>query len=63
MAAESLHLTQPNISRALKALEEELNAQLFVRTARGVESLRKATSQNAGGRNLVFDGQRARPNL
>lgn len=31
------HLTQPNISRALKALEEELNAQLFVRTARGVE--------------------------
>lgn len=36
-AAESLHLTQPNISRALKALEEELNAQLFVRTARGVE--------------------------
>ena len=32
-----LHLTQPNISRALKALEEELNAQLFVRTARGVE--------------------------
>lgn len=36
-AAESLHLTQPNISRTLKALEEELNAQLFVRTARGVE--------------------------
>jgi transcriptional regulator, lysR family len=36
-AAESLHLTQPNISRAFKALEEELNAQLFVRTARGVE--------------------------
>lgn len=36
-AAESLHLTQPNVSRTLKALEEELNAQLFVRTAHGVE--------------------------
>ena len=50
-AAESLHLTQPNISRALKALEEELNAQLFVRTARGVEITEE------GGRNLVFGGQ------
>lgn len=36
-AAESLHLTQPNVSRTLKALEEELNAQLFVRTVHGVE--------------------------
>ena len=36
-AAASLHLSQPNLSLALRALEEELGYELFVRTHRGVE--------------------------
>lgn len=30
-AAESLHLTQPTLSRQLKALEDEIGKQLIVR--------------------------------
>lgn len=30
-AAEFLHITQPTLSRQLMQLEEELNAQLFIR--------------------------------
>ena len=36
-AAASLHLSQPNLSLALRALEEELGFDLFNRTHRGVE--------------------------
>ena len=36
-AAEQLSLTQPALSATIKALEEELGTQLFVRKARGVE--------------------------
>lgn len=36
-AAEELHLTQPAISRQIKALEEELGAPLFHRATRRVE--------------------------
>jgi DNA-binding transcriptional LysR family regulator len=35
-AASALHMTQPAASRLLKALEESLGAELFVRHARGV---------------------------
>ncbi len=35
-AARELHVTQPAIGRHVKALEERLNAQLFLRTPRGV---------------------------
>lgn len=34
-AAQALHHTQPNITRTIKALEDELGGPLFVRSARG----------------------------
>jgi DNA-binding transcriptional LysR family regulator len=36
-AAERLHLTQPALSRIIKALEDEVGARLFTRTTRSVE--------------------------
>lgn len=36
-AARRLHMTQPSLSRQVKALEQEIGLDLFVRTSRGVE--------------------------
>ncbi|MEC9198594.1 MAG: LysR family transcriptional regulator, partial [Pseudomonadota bacterium] len=36
-AAERLHVSQPPITRQIQSLEENLGAQLFIRTPRGVE--------------------------
>ncbi|MCX4162566.1 MULTISPECIES: LysR family transcriptional regulator [Paraburkholderia] len=36
-AAERLHITQPPLTRNIHALEEELGAQLFVRSSKGTE--------------------------
>jgi DNA-binding transcriptional LysR family regulator len=35
-AAENLFMAQPNLSKAIKELEENLNIKIFERTSRGV---------------------------
>ena len=52
-AAEALHIAQPVLSRQIRALEDELKAQLFVRDKR-------STELTAAGRQLLAD---ARPLL
>jgi DNA-binding transcriptional LysR family regulator len=52
-AAERLHIAQPVLSRQIRALEDELHVQLFVRTKR-------STELTAAGRQLLDD---ARPLL
>ncbi len=39
LAAERVHATQPNLSRQLKQLEDELGFQLFVRKGRSLEGI------------------------
>src|SRR5437016_2211645 len=50
-AAEALHVTQPPLSRAIRALEETLGVALFVRTRRRVELTRE-------GARLLEDARR-----
>lgn len=52
-AAQRLHISQPPLTRQIKVLEEELDAQLFVRTAKGVEL-------TEAGEALLRDGQNIR---
>jgi DNA-binding transcriptional LysR family regulator len=47
-AAQALHIAQPVLSRQIRALEDELNAQLFVRDKR-------ATELTAAGQQLLAD--------
>jgi DNA-binding transcriptional LysR family regulator len=49
-AAERLHIAQPVLSRQIRALEDELKVQLFVRTKR-------ATELTKAGRQLLEDGR------
>lgn len=49
-AAERLHIAQPVLSRQIRALEDELGVQLFVRTKR-------ATELTSAGRQLLDDAR------
>jgi DNA-binding transcriptional LysR family regulator len=49
-AAEALHIAQPVLSRQIRALENELKAQLFVRD-------RRSTELTAAGRQLLADAK------
>ena len=40
-ASKRLYVAQPNISKAIRNLEEEYQIQLFVRTARGMAPTRE----------------------
>ena len=40
-AAQALNNSQPNITRAMNCLEQQLNTTLFIRTNRGVQLTRK----------------------
>ena len=40
-AAENLYMNQPNLSRAIKELEESLGVQLFNRTSKGIKLTRQ----------------------
>src|SRR5882757_3381472 len=49
-AAERLHIAQPVLSRQIRALEDELHVQLFVRDKR-------STTLTAAGRQVLEDAQ------
>jgi len=59
-AAERLHMAQPPLSRQIKALEEELGAALFVRTAKGVDLTDAGRTLLDEVPNLLALAQRAR---
>ncbi|KEO56190.1 LysR family transcriptional regulator [Thioclava pacifica] len=52
-AAERLHVSQPPITRQIQALEEQLGAQLFNRTPRGVELTQAGALFLDEARNIV----------
>lgn len=41
--ADQLYMTQPNVSKVIKSLEEELGFELFVRQKRGIQLTEKGT--------------------
>lgn len=54
-AAEQLSLTQPALSATIKALEEELGTQLFIRKPRGVDVTEDARALYPHARRMIDD--------
>ena len=59
-AAERLHMAQPPLSRQIKALEDEMGAPLFVRTAKGVDLTEAGQTLLAEVPNLLLLAERAK---
>ena len=58
-AAQSLHISQPPLSRAVRALEQRLGVALFVRTRRRVELTPEGTRLLERARQLIDQLERA----
>ena len=52
-ASKRLYVAQPNISKAIRNLEEEYQIQLFVRTARGMAPTREGQQFIAQARRVI----------
>ena len=52
-AAQSLHMTQPSLSKQLKTLEDELGKQLFIRGSRHIPSPGGSAAAQARGGDRV----------
>jgi DNA-binding transcriptional LysR family regulator len=59
-AAERLHMAQPPLTRQIRALEDELGAELFVRTAKGVTLTEAGLALMDEVPNLLALAQRAK---
>ena len=56
-AAESLHITQPSLSKQLMELEQELGKQLFIRGKRKITLTEEGVLLRRGTGNLSDSGQ------
>ncbi len=52
-AAQNLFMSQPNLSKAVKELENEIGTKIFLRSAKGVEITRNGTEFLAYARTIV----------
>ncbi|MFQ9915494.1 MAG: LysR family transcriptional regulator [Flavonifractor plautii] len=66
-AAACMYMTQPNISKSIRALEHELGRPLLIRNAKGVQPtaygkivLEHATDDPEDGRNDLIPGRSGR---
>lgn len=59
-AAERLHMAQPPLTRQIRALEDELGTELFLRTPKGVELTEAGRALLAEVPNLLALAQRAK---
>lgn len=54
-AAQRLHVSQPPLSRQIRALEDELGVPLFTRTARGLQLLPSGEPVLAQAKKILAD--------